>query len=463
MPRTPGPAKRPLAGYQNLLESGSLAAMEAPFELLRTLGAFVLALGAIVLVHEAGHFFVARGFGMRVLAFSIGFGRRIWGFEREGTEYRIGWLPLGGYVKLSGEELGEEVSSDPREFRNRPRWQRILVYLAGPMANGVFSWALVSVLLAVGVDLPVLSRVPPEVGLVEPGSPAERAGLRLGDRIRKIDGREIDDFQEVLFRIATAPERLLQLEVEGLEGKVRVLQLVPVPLEGTGVGDAGLHPRLLPRIGEVVPGSPAEAAGLLPGDELLSADGTVLGLPIDLVRHVETRPGQEVKLELLRAGVRQEVSVIPRNEGGAGRIGVRLTMARKLPVGQAMLESFRVNAAIVRQTLEVVAKIFRREVGARSALGGPIEIAAQSGEAARSGWKSFSFLLAFLSISIGLLNLFPIPILDGGQIAILTVESVLRRDLPVALKERLLQFGLLVVVMLMITVFYFDLAKRLGR
>jgi regulator of sigma E protease len=437
--------------------------MEAPLELLRTLGAFVVALGAIVLVHEAGHFLVARWFGMRVLAFSIGFGRRIWGFERGGTEYRIGWLPLGGYVKLSGEELGEESSSDPRDFRNRPRWQRILVYLAGPMANAVFSWAVVSFLLTVGLELPVLSRVPAEVGFVEPGSPAETAGLQPGDRILAIDGRQVADFQEVLFRIATAPDRALQLEVEDLDGRRKEVRLIPTALPGSGVGEAGVHPRILPRIGEVFPGSPAEAAGLRPGDELLSADGKVLGLPVDFVRHIEARPGQPVRLELLRAGERFEVNVVPREEGGVGRIGVRLTIARKLPIGQAMLESFQVNAAIVRQTLEVVGKIFRREVGARAALGGPIEIAAQSGEAARSGWKSFGFLLAFLSISIGLLNLFPIPILDGGQVAILLVESLLRRDLPVSLKERLLQLGVWVVVLLMITVFYFDLAKRFGR
>lgn len=437
--------------------------METLLELPRTLGAFLLALGAIVLVHEAGHFAMARLLRMRVLAFSIGFGRRIWGFERGETEYRIGWLPLGGYVKLSGEEPGEEATSDPRDFLNRPRWQRILVYLAGPFANGILSWGLIAVLLAVGVELPILSRVPAEVGFVEPGSPAERAGLRLGDRILRIDGRPIDDFQEVLFRVATSPDRELQLTVESPEGSVRQVPLLPRPLEGTGAGEAGLHPRLLARVGEVLPGSAAEEAGLRVGDELLAADGQALGLPIDLVRHVEARPGQAVRLELLRQGELRELVVVPRDEQGKGRIGVRLTMARKLPFGTALVESFAVNAALVRQTLEVVAKIFRREVSARAALGGPIEIAAQSGEAARSGWKSFGFLVAFLSVSIGLINLFPIPILDGGQIAILLVESAIRRDLPVSVKERLTQIGLVAVVLLMVTVFYFDLSKRFGR
>jgi regulator of sigma E protease len=428
-------------------------------EIVSTLLAFVFALGAIIFVHELGHFTVAKAFGMKVLTFSLGFGRRLWGFRRGETEYKIAWLPLGGYVKLSGEDA-TGPTDDPRDFVNRPRWQRILVYVAGPASNFVFSLVLIAGLFMVGIEVPALQSIPSEVGTVEPGSPGEAAGLVPGDRIVEIGGREVDRWHDVAFAIMTSIGKPVPLVIER-GGERLSLAVTPVKPADFDFGDAGIFPKILPRIGKISPGSPAEKAGLLPGDELRAVDGRALTSSADLVAHIEPRAGQTVALELVREGRRLELAVVPADDAGKGRIGVTLTIAQRLPFAAAFAESARFNYGIARQSLAVIGKIFKREVAARSALAGPIEIAAQSGAAARSGLKDLLYLMGVISVSIGLLNLFPIPILDGGQITILLVESVIRRDLSDTLKERFAQVGLAVIVLLMVTVLWFDVSKRL--
>lgn len=420
--------------------------------------AFVFAIGVIIFVHELGHFAVAKAFGMRVLAFSLGFGKRLWGFQRGETEYRIGLLPLGGYVKLSGEEEAES-SDDPRDFVNRPRWQRIAVYLAGPAMNVVLSILLVAGLFTVGIDVPALQNIPSVVGTVEAGSPGERAGLRIGDRIVAIEGRAVERWHDVAFSIMTSIDRPLAFEVDR-DGERQSVTVTPERPEGYDFGDAGIFPKILPRIGGIEAGSPAEAAGLQLGDELRAVDGRPLGSPADLVAYLEPRPGQSIALELLRGDRVLQLAVVPEDRGGKGRIGVALTVEQRYPPLEALTESVRFNWGIARQSLAVIGKIFKREVEAKSALAGPIEIAAQSGAAARSGFKDLLYLMAVISISIGLLNLFPVPILDGGQIVILLVESVIRRDLSIGVKERLAQVGLALIVLLMVTVLWFDASKN---
>lgn len=420
--------------------------------------AFVFAIGVIIFVHELGHFAVAKAFGMRVLAFSMGFGKRLWGFQRGETEYKIALLPLGGYVKLSGEEEAESTD-DPRDFVNRPRWQRITVYLAGPAMNVVLSILLVAGLFTVGIDVPALQSIPSVVGTVEPGSPGELAGVRAGDRIVAIDGAEVERWHDVAFAIMTSIDRPVALEIER-DGRRSSITVTPRKPADFDFGDAGIYPKILPRIGRVEAGSPAEAAGLLPGDELRAVDSRPLGSPADLVAYLEPRPGQRVVLEILRGTDKLDLAVVPEDRDGKGRIGVVLTVEQKYPPLEALAESVRFNWGIARQSLAVIGKIFTRQVEARSALAGPIEIAAQSGAAARSGLKDLFYLMAVISISIGLLNLFPVPILDGGQILILLVESAIRRDLSVGVKERLAQVGLAMIVLLMVTVLWFDASKN---
>jgi regulator of sigma E protease len=428
-------------------------------DLVSNTAAFVFAIGIIIFVHEAGHFLVAKAFGMRVLAFSLGFGKRLWGFTRGETEYRIAILPLGGYVKLSGEEP-EEAGDDPRDFLNRPRWQRILVYLAGPVMNAILSVVLIAGLFVVGIDIPMLQSIPTVVGDVEPGSPGAGAGIVPGDEIVAVDGHEVDRWQDVAFAVMTSIGRPLTLEL-ARDGARRTVSVTPVKPGGYDFGDIGVFPKILPKIGAIFAGSPAERAGFHRGDEVRAVDGRPISGSADFVAWIEPRAGQEVAVEVVRDGAPQLVRVVPEDQQGKGRIGVQLTVEQRFPLGRALVESVRFNADIATQSLSVIAKIFRREVAAKSALSGPIEIAAQSGAAARTGVKNLLYLMGVISISIGMLNLFPVPILDGGQIAILLVESVARRDLSMAVKVRISQVGFALIVLLMVTVLWFDLSKNL--
>jgi regulator of sigma E protease len=284
--------------------------------------------------------------------------------------------------------------------------------------------------------------------------------LLPGDEIVAIDGKEVSRWQDVAFNILTGIGKPLEFEIErgGERSKVRVTPRKPADFD---FGDAGIYPKLLPRIGEILAGGPAEAAGFQLGDEIRSVDGRPLGSPGDFVDYIEKHTGTPVLVEVLRSGTLTRLEVVPGDQDGKGRIGVRLTVAQRYPPWTALRESVRFNYDIAKQTLMVIGKIFKREVAAKSALAGPIEIAAQSGAAARAGFKNLLYLMGVLSLSIGLLNLFPIPVLDGGQICILLVESVMRRDLSLVVKERIAQVGLALVVLLMVTVLYFDLSKNL--
>jgi regulator of sigma E protease len=427
---------------------------------LSNTAAFIFALGVIIFVHEAGHLVVAKAFKMRVLAFSLGFGKRLWGFTRGETEYKVSLIPLGGYVKLSGEEISESNPADPRDFLNQPRWQRILVYLAGPLANGILSVLLIAGLFMVGIEVPSLQSVPSVVGIVEPGSPGEAAGLKSGDVIVSIAGKPTERWQDIAFEVMTAIDKPLAFEFER-DGELFSAIVTPRKPADFDFGDAGIYPKLLPRIGELIEGGAAAAAGFRVGDEIRSVDGRALASPGDFVTYIEGKLGASVRVEVLRDGQLLTIPVTPADQGGKGKIGVRLTVAQRYPPLQALRESVRFNIDIAKQSLAVIGKIFKREVAAKSALAGPIEIAAQSGAAARTGFKNLLYLMGVLSLSIGLLNLFPIPILDGGQICILLIESIARRDLSLAVKERIAQVGFALVVLLMVTVLWFDLSKNL--
>lgn len=419
---------------------------------------FILMIGPIIFVHEMGHFAVAKAFGMKVLTFSLGFGKRIWGFKRGETEYRLAILPLGGYVRLSGED-DVEVTDDPRDFGNRPRWQRIAVYLAGPAMNAVFSIGIVAVLFMIGIDVPTLSKVPPVVGTVVTDSPGDRVGLRPGDVVVSVDGDSVEAWQDVAFAIATSANRSIRLTVDRT-GTELSFDVVPIKPEGLDYGDAGLIPRILPKIGRVLADSPAEKSGFQIGDEVIGVDGKPIFGTRDFVEAVSAKPEQDVRVELRRAGRPLELTVVPELTEGRGRIGVHLAFEQRLSLLPAIVESVHFNYGIVKQTLAAVRLILTGKLAMRDAFQGPLRIAEESDEAAKRGSKDFFFLIALISISIGLLNMFPIPILDGGNILILIVESVIRRDLPVNLKERFAQVGLVLILLLMASVIWFDASRK---
>lgn len=428
-------------------------------DLLTNIAAFVFALGVIIFVHEAGHLLIGKAFGMRVLAFSLGFGKRLFGFRRGETDYRVSLVPLGGFVSFGGEEPGEG-SDDPRDFHNKPRWQRILVFLAGPAMNIVLAIVLIAFVFMVGVQISALPDVPAVVGTVFPDSPAANAGLVTGDEVVEVDGSSIGNWDDVHFALVTSPERDVRLGVVR-DGRRLDLVVTPRKVPRYEFGDAGVLPKMLPTISSVAADSPAAAAGFQPGDEVRGVDGRGIGSGNDLVSYIEGRTGQALEVEVLRQGELLALTVVPRDEGGQGRIGVGLSYFQRFPPGEALVQSLRFNWQITRQTFLVLGKIVSGQIAAKSALSGPLEIAAMSGAAARTGFVTLLQLMGLISISIAILNLLPIPVLDGGQITVLLIESARRRDLSLRLKERIQQVGFVLILMLMGLVLYFDVVKNI--
>lgn len=430
-------------------------------QILSNILAFLFAAGVIIFVHELGHFLVGRALGVRVRTFSLGFGKRIWGFQRDGTDYRVAAIPLGGYVSFAGQDPTVQTD-DPGAFLNHPRWHRIAIYLAGPAMNVVLSILLVALIFMVGIDLPNTRDVSTEVGTVLEDSAGAEAGLREGDLIRSIDGEEVQDWQAVSMAILTSPERELAVEVER-EGDRVQLALTPREIPREELGDAGIYPAAPVRVYRLVDGSPADRAGLKFGDALLAVDGRPVASPQGFQDLVGPRAGEELVLELEREGQPLSVRVTPELQDARGIVGVVIAefhFQRFGPI-EAFAQSARYNWDVTVQIYDFVGKLFERRISAKSALGGPIQIATYSGAAARRSFKDLVFFMALLSLNLCIFNMLPLPILDGGQILILLVESTLRRDLSLQMKERMIQVGLVAIVALMALALYFDLTKAL--
>ncbi|MEM7350518.1 MAG: RIP metalloprotease RseP [Acidobacteriota bacterium] len=430
--------------------------MEALFT---SIPAFLFALGVIVFVHELGHHVVAKIFGVRVLVFSLGFGKRLWGFQRNGTDYRLSAVPLGGYVRMSG-ELPDERTGDPSDFLSKPRWQRILVYFAGPAMNVVLSVALIAMVFMAGIEMQAMQDIPAVIGTVEEDSAGAAAGLLPNDRIVRIAGQDVDKWKEVSFILATSPERPVELELIR-DGEPVQAVVTPAKVPRYEFGDAGIYPKLMLRFSRVFVDTPADRAGFRPGDEVRRVDDRVMTDTQAFIEFVQGKADTEIRIEVLRRGKLLTLPVTPEDVEGQGRIGVQIGSFRPLPMGEAIVESIKFNYDIIDKSILILGKLFSNEIAAKSALSGPIEIAAWSGRAARRSFKDLIYTMGFLSISIGFMNLLPIPVLDGGHITILLVESLLRRDLSLVLKERITQFGFMVLMTLMAMVIFFDLSKNL--
>ena len=431
-------------------------------QILSNILAFLFVAGVVIFVHELGHFIAGRALGVRVRTFSLGFGKKIWGFRRDGTDYRVAAIPLGGYVSFAGSDPSVQTD-DPGAFVNHPRWQRIVIYLAGPAMNVVLSILLVALIFMVGIDLPNTRDVSTEVGTVLEDSAGAEAGLREGDLIRSIDGEEVEDWQAVSMAVLTSPEREMAVEVER-DGDRLQLALTPREIPREELGDAGIYPAAPVRVYRLVEDSPAERAGLRFGDALISVDGRAVASPSELPGpRRSARPGEELVLEVEREGQRFDIRLTPEKQDGRGIVGVVIAefhFQRFGPV-EAFAQSARYNWDITVQIYEFVGKLFERRISAKSTLGGPIQIATYSGKAARRSFKDLVFFMALLSLNLCIFNMLPLPILDGGQILILLVESTLRRDLSLQVKERMIQVGLVAIVALMVMALYFDLTKAL--
>lgn len=442
--------------------------------------AFIVAIGVLVAVHEFGHFWVARRLGIKVLRFSIGFGRPLWRRAgADGTEYWISAIPLGGYVKMLDErETDVAVEDLSGAFNRQPPWKRIAVLLAGPGFN--FLFAIVAYWLMFVAGVPAMK---PLVGAITPDSPAAVAGLQAGDRIVAVDGTRTDTMMDAQLELlkAMVPGGRATIELEDATGNRRSVvieaagdthALTEPGAMFPGLGIGLWRPEIPAVIGEVLPEGTAAAAGLEPGDRILSAGGRPMRDWTEWVEFIRERPGESVDLLIDRDGERRDMAlpVGAADEEGrrVGRIGAAPRVAPELwdpvrteqrhgplaAVGVAVGETWRMSAL----TVTMMARMIAGQVSVKN-ISGPINIAQAAGFTAAAGMTAFLSFLAIVSVSLGIINLLPIPLLDGGQIVYQCVE--IAKGSPVSDRAQLIgqQVGILLLLLLMSFAFYNDIVR----
>ncbi len=426
---------------------------------MTSLLAFLFVLGVLVFVHELGHFLVARYHGVRCLTFSLGFGPKLIQTKRGDTVYCVSAIPLGGYVKMAGENAEDEREGKDDEFLSKSKWQRFQILIAGPAMNLILAVVVMTVVLYQGAQVPVYQDQPPVVGSVTDDSPAAQAGVLPGDRIMRVAGRDVDTWEELFYAVLPRADREIEIVLRR-GGDVQSIRLTPTGQTEYNVGDLGVVPSISPQVVSIQSNSAARDAGILVGDVIVGIEGKAVNQD-SLVATINDNPNIPLTLQIRRGGVPQDVVVTPNLVNGVGLIGVFLD-AEMRTIEPGPFEAFTLS---LEQNYEWSGLIFQTLVGLltrdtpASQLVGPVGIAQLSGDAAEIGWISLFGLMSMISLNLGILNLLPIPILDGGHIAIMAMEGVSRRDFSVQLKEKMLLVGFALLMTLMVTVIYNDLTR----
>jgi regulator of sigma E protease len=425
-----------------------------------TLLAFAFVIGVLVFVHELGHYLAARRVGVRVLTFSIGFGPRLFGFTRGGTDYCISAVPLGGFVKMAGETVEDKRTGQPDEYLSKSKWERFQVLIMGPAMNIGLAVVLLAFVLYQGADVPAYRDMPAVVGSVVAGTPAERAGLKPGDRIVSVDGRATATWDELFMAIGGKARREVTLLVDR-QGERLVVPVVPTAEGKYEIGDIGVQPNTHPYVRTVNVGDPAEKAGLKPGDVVLRINAQDISSARQLSEEIGKHAGQPIVVRVARNNQPLDFRVTPIKRGAVGMIGIGISDQLK-HIEPGLLEAVKMslqqnweNGGLIFRTL---GGLFTGETSPKQLMG-PVGIAQLSGESAETGFIPLLGMMAMLSLNLGLLNLLPIPVLDGGHILILLLEGLTRRDFSVRVKERMLLAGFVLLMLLMVTVIYNDLTR----
>ena len=423
-------------------------------------------LGILILVHEFGHFATAKLFGVRVEVFSIGFGKRLVGFTRGDTDYRLSALPLGGYVKMSGENPMEfKGTADPREFMSRPRWQRLLIAISGPTMNIGLAIALLTGVFMLHFSYPAFLNEPAVIGWVADKSPAATAGILPGDRIVMLDGMANPTWEDVLPKIGMNAGQPLDLTIR--RGNESIHKTLTPDGSPDQLGDAGWKEDQPNVITDLNPGMPAAQAGMGEGDVITAIDGKPLRSLPAIIQYLQATRGKTVDVTATRDGHDMHFALTPvlTDAEGSGdkhyRIGFGSQPMRvtRLPFAAAFAKSLQENRRSSLLIVELVKKMVQRKISVKQ-MDGPIGIARASGAAVRQkGWIPFIELMAAISLNLGVFNLFPIPILDGGMILMLLIEGVIRRDISLRIKERIYQAAFVFLVLFATLVIYNDIAK----
>lgn len=436
---------------------------------LHTIFDMGIVLGFMILIHEFGHYAAAKYFGVRVEVFSIGFGKRLFGFTRGETDYRISAIPLGGYVKMSGENPMDDRTGDPGEFLSHPRWQRFIVALAGPAMNIMLAVALLTGVYMVHYEYPAVLDEPAKVGWVNPNTPAEKAGIQKGDRIVQVEDIQNPNWEQVDVKAALSPNQPLKFSIEH-DGKISEKTLVPEPFGPNQYGSIGWVPQEASvTLTTVERGMPAEKAGLKVGDRILTANGQDIPALEALVQLLNRTKDQPLEIVALRDGQKKTFTVKPTLAPGGPsqelryRIGIASipTKVVKLNFTDALKRSLSDNKRSSFLILELLRKMAERKVSMRQ-VDGPIGIGSAVGAAAREdGWSPLLLITAAISLNLGIMNLLPIPILDGGVILLLFIESLMQKEISLPIKERIYQAAFVFLVLFAVMVIYNDLVKTL--
>jgi regulator of sigma E protease len=429
---------------------------------LGTVLAFSVVFGILVFVHEFGHFFMAKLAGVRVEVFSFGYGKRLFGVKRGDTDYRVSLLPLGGYVRLLGVGMFEKDRPiAPDDLMAKNRGQRLLIMAMGSIMNVALAVLIVAFMNVVGTSTPEYLDAKPVIGLIESGSPAERAGLQVDDEILRIAGQPVRTWADVQMAIGSKPDRLVPVEVRR-DGRLMDVDVQTESVTRYDMGYAGFQAKIPTQVQMVLPNSPAEQAGLKAGDVILAIDGAPVYF-YKFLEIIQKNAGRELQLTIDRGGRTLTLSITPRKEGDVGKIGisqVAKSVIKKYPFFAAIGQSFKANLDNVFLIVRFIKQLFTGEASTRQ-LGGPLEIANFSYAAFRMGWAALLSWIAVISLQLGVLNLFPIPVFDGGQIFVLVIESLFRRDLGPKARQIWMSIGFVIFVFLIVFVVLNDIVKRL--
>jgi len=426
-----------------------------------------LVLGVMILIHEFGHYAAAKLFGVRVHVFSVGFGKRLWGFRRGDTDYRISALPLGGYVKMAGENPLEARTGAPDEFMSHPRWQRFVIVIAGPAMNILLAIALLTGVFMVHYERPEFLDQPAVIGWVLDNSPAAKAGIEQGDRIIRIEGEHNPTWEDVLLKVMISPKQPVDVAIQR-GNQILEKQVKPEVDAGDDYGSVGWQPEQTVAVTELMPDMPAIKAGIQVGDRIIAINGTPMRSVFAIIHYLQQNGDKPVDLTVGRDGKELHFTMTPVLKDENGQKGYRLGFGLaaplkvlKLSLPKAFSASIEENKRFSLLIVDLVRKLVEHQASIKQ-MEGPIGIAKATGEAAREpGWSPLLGLTAMISLNLGILNLLPIPILDGSRLLELTIESVIRRDISVRIKERIYQTGFVFLILFFVVVIYNDLMKAL--
>jgi regulator of sigma E protease len=422
---------------------------------------FVFVLGVLIFVHELGHFLMARRIGVRVLTFSLGFGPKLLSFRRGDTEYCLSAIPLGGYVKMAGENPEETRTGASDEFLSKTKWQRFQVLIMGPLMNLALAVVVMALVLYQGARVPAFDQEPVVVGSFLENSVAKAAGVLPGDRIVTVDGRSVETWEAFTYEIAGKGNRQISIEL------IRDGKMVTVPMLAAAegkyeMGNIGVLPVMHPEVMGVERGAPADEAGIRTGDVVLGTAGERDVSNARLIELIKASEGKPLALDIKRDGKVEQVTVTPRKIRDTVIIGAQLNQFELRSVNPGIVEAFKMsltqNWTWGRMIVQTLAGLFTRDTSVKQ-LVGPLGIAQVTRDAAETSWVALFSLMAMISLNLGLLNLMPIPVLDGGHIAILAMEGISRRDFSMKVKEKMLLAGFVLLLMLMVTVIYNDLTR----